>query len=484
VCRTQRASYRGFTPPALVFFLAVPLLLTGCAVGPRFQTPRQSLPARFHAAPQDAAPLWPHKTWWHGFGSKALDRLILAAEQRNFSIRVAVAQLQAANAQAEVAGAPLLPAVNASGNAQWQRTRQGLLTAGGGASRSPLYGASVQASYELDFWGKNRDALRAALADAAASRFNRDTVALSTLSSVATTWFQILADRAALSIGLRNLHAARRLLRQFKAQFKAGTVDIVTVAQQSALVASERANIPILRSNLGQETLSLGLLVGQLPEDVVVPRGHIEDLNVPPLEAGLPSGLLTRRPDVAQARAQLISANARVRGAIAAFFPTISLTGSASTSSAALHTLLQPGSLLESAASSLSQPLFEGGALTGQLAVSRATYREYVVLYEEAVVRAFTDVETSLTAFHYAQIQARRAAEAVREARKALTAVKAQLQAGIIDVSVVLTAEQTLLSNENAYTQAQLAHLDDAVKLYEALGGGWHVPTPSTPAGS
>lgn len=468
--------------------LALALLLSGCAVGPAFHTPRFTNPTRFVSAPQDAPPRWPRATWWRAFGSAPLDHFIIEAERQNFSIRLAAAQLEAANADAEVAGAPLLPTVSATGNAQWQRVPHPGAAAGalatGGRNPSPFYGASAQISYMVDLWGKNRDALRQALADAEAARFNRDTVALTEVTAVATTWFQILADRDALAIGLRNLAAATRLLAQLKAEFAAGTVDAVTVAQQSALVASERANIPVLRSQLRQETLGLGILVGRPPESLAIPQENIWSLRVPRLMPGLPSSLLRRRPDIAQAQATLIAANAGIRAAIASFFPSISLTGQANESSAALNTLLAPGSLLLNAAASVSQPLFEGGRLTGNLAVSRAVYQEDVATYEETVVRAFTDVETSLTALHYATIQTRREAEAVREARRALSAVRAQLNAGIVDVSAVLTAEETLLGDENSYTQAELTRLDAAIHLYQALGGGWHLRRPIDRPGS
>ena len=468
--------------------LALALLLCGCAVGPAFHAPRLVNPSRFAGTPQDATPHWPSTTWWRAFGSAPLDHFIMAAERHNFSIRVAAAQLEAANADVEVAGAPLLPAVSATGNAQWQRIPNPGAAAGtlatGVRNPSPFYGASAQISYLVDLWGKNRDALRQALADAQASRFNRDAVALTEVTAVATTWFQILADRAALAIGLRNLAAASTLLAQLKAEFAAGTVDAVTVAQQSALVASERANIPVLRSQLRQETLGLGILVGRPPELLAIPPERLGSLKVPRLVPGLPSSLLRRRPDVAQAKANLVAANAGVRAAVASFFPSITLTGSANESSAALNTLLAPGSLLLNAAASVSQPLFEGGRLMGNLAVSRAVYQEDVATYEQTVVRAFTDVETSLTALHYATIQERREAQAVREAHRALAAVRAQLNAGIVDVSAVLTAEQTLLGDENNYTQAQLARLDAAIHLYQALGGGWRLRRPNSRSGN
>ena len=471
------ACCRMFENPPRVVLLVLPLLLSGCAIGPRFHPPRLAIPGHFLSAPQDARPAWPTKTWWRGFRSPALDTFMAEAEQHNFTIRIAVAQLEAANAEVQVLGAPLLPTLNANGGGQWQRAPQAPIAFGTTHNVSNRqFSASLQASYELDFWGKNRDALRGAEASAAASRFNRDTVALTALSAVATTWFQILADRAALTIGLHNLAAAQTLLAQLKAELLAGTTDAVAVAQQSALVASERATIPTLRSQLRQEILALGILVGKPPELLTIPRERLATLTVPKIMSGLPAQILERRPDIAEAQENLIAANAKVRGAIADFFPAINLTGSTGWTSTALNAVLAPGSLLLSAAASVTQPIFEGGALTGELAVARATYKEDVAIYEESVVQAFTDVDTALNSLHYATEHERREAEAVAEARAALQAVRAQLAAGIVDVSAVLTAEETLLTNENSYTQAQLARLDAAVSLYEALGGGWQMP--------
>ncbi|MHB8565450.1 MAG: efflux transporter outer membrane subunit, partial [Acidiferrobacteraceae bacterium] len=342
------------------------------------------------------------------------------------------------------------------------------------------FAASLQVSYELDFWGKNRDALRAAEASAAASRFNRDTVALTEISAVASTWFQVLAYRDELATARQNLAASESLLQQLQAELRAGITDAVAVAQQAALVAAERATIPNLRSQLRQEQIGLGILVGRPPEMLTAPASTLNALRVPPLMPGVPSALLARRPDVAQAEANLIAANANVRAALAAFFPSISLTGSTGWQSTALNTLFAPGSLLLSAATSLSQPIFEGGTLSGNLAVSRAIYRQDVAEYEQAVVQAFSDVETALTALHFATEQEHEEQIAIDRAHDALAAVKAQLAAGIVDVGSVLTAQQTLLSDENTLEQARLARFLAAVNLYKALGGGWRMtPKPA-----
>lgn len=479
------------------FAMLGPLALAGCVVGPSFHRPKLAVPTGFDS-PASAAPAWPRPGWWQHFGSPELDTLVTAAKQHNFSVIEAIDQLEAANAQVEISGAPLLPTITATGSGNFQQAGSNAAGAssaanfsstsgiggGGGAKNidSRHFTAAFQASYELDFWGKNYDALRAAQASATAAKFNAATVALTEEAAVATTYFQALAYQDQLAIAQRNLTAAQGLLTQLRAELHAGIVDQPTVAQQAALVASERANIPNITSELRQQALGLGILTGKAPEFLRVRGGSLNDLTVPDLRPGVPAQLLDRRPDIAQAEATLIGANDNVRGAIAAFFPSISLTGSAGWQSTALNMLFAPGSMLLSAATSLSQPIFEGGALTGQLNVDRATYKEDVAKYEQAVVQAFTDVETAMTALHYATDQERLQAIAVKRAQAALDGARAQLTAGVVDVSTVLNAEQTLLSDQNTLVTARLTRLDAAVNLYKAMGGGWVLDPADLPA--
>ncbi len=455
--------------------IAACILLAACQVGPAFRAPRPPVPARFDATPEATPEAAPNALWWRDFGSPELSALIAAARTRNFSLRVAVAQLEIANAQVLGAGAPLLPSLSAGGSGSFSQSGPGTT----GAAKNidtRRFALNFQASYELDFWGKNRDALRAAEANADAARFNIATVTLTEEAAVATTYFQALADSDLLATARQNLTAARGLLAQLRAELAVGVTDAQTVAQQAALVASEAATIPNLQSLYRQQVIALGTLTGQAPEFMAVQGGSLRAIHAPLIHPGLPDQILARRPDIAQATANLIAANANVRAAIAAFFPTVTLTGSAGWQSAALEALISPGSALLSAAASVTQPIFEGGALLAALRVDRATYRELVAQYEAAVVAAFSDVETTLTALHYATIQEALQARAVDRARAALTAAEAQLQAGTVDIGTVLNAEQTLLSDQNTLITARLTRLDAAVNLYKALGGGWEWP--------
>ncbi|MBW4093588.1 MAG: TolC family protein, partial [Proteobacteria bacterium] len=295
-------------------------LLGGCQVGPAFRSPTLAVPPRFAAAsPANAPPAWPQPGWWRAFGSPELSGLVEAARTHNFSVREAVAQLEIANAEVLGAGAPLFPTISASGSGTYSQygsaasggsSSGGRSGGGGGSVDTHSYAASFNASYEIDFWGKNRDALEAAEANAASARFNAATVALTEEAAVATTYFQALAYADQLRTARRNLTAARGLLAQLQGEFRAGVADAPTVAQQAALVAAEAATIPNYTSLYRQEVIALGILTGQAPEYLTVHGGSLDDLRVPVIRPGLPSQLLTRRPDIAQATENLVSANA------------------------------------------------------------------------------------------------------------------------------------------------------------------------------
>lgn len=461
------------------------LPLAGCNLGPNYHRPAFAVPARF-VSPAPAGPVWPARGWWHGFGSATLDRLMAAARAHNFDIRAAVAQMLQANAQATVAGAPLLPAVGGGPNGSWQkgssRSSSGGLGTHPGGTYSRQFQLGFNVSYELDLWGKNRAALQSAKASLLASRFNRETVALTVESSVATTWFTALALEDRLAIATQNLADARAILAAVQGQLAAGTTTALAIAQQQALVAAEAATIPNFRSQIRQEVLALGILVGQPPEAISVPTGTLRGLHFPPVAPGLPSALLRRRPDVAAAEATLIADNANVKSARAALFPSISLTGSGGWQSLALNTLFSPGSTFGTLAASLTQTIFDNGAKAGQVALARGQYAQALALYEKSVVQAFTDVETALTAYRYATTQERLQARAVAVAQTAATIARAQLAAGTTDITTVLSTEQTLLSDEDTLAQIRLSRILALVSLYKALGGGWQAP--AAPAAS
>ena len=454
------------------------LVLGGCTLGPAYRAPDLDIPPAYRATPASASEAWPAAQWWRGFGSPELDQLIADAQGGNFDIQAAVARVRQADAQLRLAGASLLPSVGLGADADWRRSgqvrrsgSQSVPTGRFSESRSYSIGPSI--AWELDVWGRLAADRDAAEASARATRFDQRSVALTIVTSVATTWFQALALQDRVDVARRNLADAEAILRAVTARAQAGTASQLDVSQQSALVAGVRAQIPGLRNQLEQQVNALGVLTGRPPSAITVRPGTLAALLLPAITPGLPSELLARRPDVATAEAQLIAANANIRAARANFFPSISLSGSAGFQNIALATLFGPGSFFASAIASASQSIFDGGARRAQLEQTRARYDELLANYRQAVVQAFTDVENAVQAWRFISEQEALTREAVATSQRAADIARAQLLAGTIDLITVLQAQSTLFNNLDTLAQVRLARFQALLSLYKALGGGW-----------
>jgi len=335
------------------------------------------------------------------------------------------------------------------------------------------YSASLSASYQLDFWGQNRDALQAAEDTATANRFDRDVVALTTLTSVATAYFQVLASQDRIRTAEQNVASATRVLEAIRLRFKAGTGTDLDVAQQEAVVASQRAAVPPLRQTLAQNINALATLVSRPPESLHVTGGSMNAIVVPRVTPGLPSELLTQRPDIRRQEAQLASATANVGSARAQFFPTIQLTGQGGYQSSALVSLFQPHAAFFSLVGGLTQPIFDGGRILGNFEYSKAKQDELLQTYRKTVVSAFSDVDYALVSIRETTAKLRLQREVVAASRRAFQLSEQQLRAGTADIVTVLNTQLTLFQAEDVLWQAQLARLLAFVSLYQALGGGW-----------
>jgi len=449
------------------------LLLCACSLGPSYRKPAIPAPAAWTGTRADTKAAWPSADWWRGFASPQLDALIMRAQQANDDIAAAAARVREADAQMRIAGAPLLPSVEGSAVAERERSRTG----GNPLNTYTEYAPQISASYELDFWGKNRAALHAAKALAAASRYDRETVELTVLTDVASTYFQVLALRERLHIAQDNLASAQAILKDLKLQQAAGTGNALDVAQQETTLDTLYAGIPPLRQQLRQAIDALAILTGQTPEAMNISGASLAELSLPVVRPGLPSNLLARRPDVAAAEAQLMAANADMAQARAAFFPDITLTASGGYASNALAGLLDPANEVFGLAASLVQPIFEGGALQGQSAYAKARYAELLADYHKTVIGAFANVEDALVALQQTGEQARRQRQAVIAARRAYAFAQAQLGAGTINVLTLLNTESALFSAEDGMAQIRLAHFQALIGLFNALGGGWQNKT-------
>ncbi len=457
--------------------------LAGCTLGPDFISPHVDVPGSFTATADTAEAAWPAQGWWSNFRSPELDGLVNRARIYNNDLNAAVARVIQADAQVRISGAPLLPTVNGTAGYSYDRTGLGSsssrrsLTGSGGSNYfdSRSYNVGLQASYDLDLFGRNRALLAAAQATAVATRYDQETVALSVVSSVASSYFQLLSAQDRLRVAERNLHSAEQILAAYQARVTVGTANALDVAQQEALVAGQRASLPGLRNTIEQNRLALGILVGLPPERLDIKGGSLDELPVPVVAPGLPSGLLARRPDVAYAEAQLLSQNASIRAARAAFYPDISLTASGGLTSAALSALTGPGTLVAQLAASLTQPIFDNGLRTGQLEQNKGRYAELIANYRQAVLQAFTDVEQSLTGLQLLTEQERLERVALAVAQRSADIANAQLQAGTIDIITSLNTQVTLYNDLDLLTQIRLSRFQYLLNVYKALGGGFTV---------
>jgi multidrug efflux system outer membrane protein len=465
-------------------------LLPGCGVGPVYKRPALDIPPAY-TQPQPAAPADAvDQAWWRHFGAPGLNRLVDIARQHSPDVQAAAARIIQADQAARVAGSPLLPTITAQGTQNWQRYGLGSATAATGSVglvpgssqyfEQRSYTAELSASYEIDFWGENRDALHAAQATAKASRFDAQTVWLTTASSIATTYFQALGYRDRLKIAQDNLGSAADLLTAYQARLQFGTASALDVSQQQALVAGYRAQIPAFESDYRQQVIALSILVGLPPEQIDFPTVPLTSLALPKVTPGLPADVLRRRPDVANAEWQLIAENQTVRQDFAAFFPSLSLTAAGGLSSVALSALTGPGTLIASFGSTLAQTIFDNGQKSGTLGQAKGRYRELAADYVKAVLQALSDVETALTQVSFSATQEGLEAEAVRTAQRSLDIARAQLAAGTVDQTTVLNTETTLFGDQDTLAQVRISRFLALGSLYKALGGGWVLPEHDT----
>jgi multidrug efflux system outer membrane protein len=458
-------------------------LLSGCILGSEKPDLALDVPESYRTAKAGPESARPALDWWRAFRSRELTLLMEEAQTANLDIAAAIARIRQADAQARITNAALLPVVDFNGSATRSRRSTAGSTGGGlgGSPVSSLYNVNLSASYTLDFWGKNRAALLAADETAVATRFDRDVVALTTLAAVGNTYFLVLNSQDRLRIAHENFTAANRILGLIKEREQAGTASDLEVSQQESLVATQRAAIPPLEITLRQNIFALAVLVGRAPEHFSAAGGSAFKIAVPRVAPGLPSELLNQRPDIREAEAQLRSENFSVESARAAFFPTISLTGQTGFQSPALASLFGPGAWFYTMTAALTQPIFDGGLLLGQLDLAQGHQLEALQTYRRSVISAFRDVEQALVAIQQQTIRERLQNDVVQSSRRAFNISEQRLREGTLDLPTLLQVQQTLFVAEDLLAQIRLARLQAVISLYQALGGGWSPPAPADP---
>ena len=435
------------------------------------------IPPAFTAPVVDKqAPIWPEANWWVNFKADELPALMTTAQKENLDLAAAAARVLQAEAQDGVAFSNLLPTVNLQGNANRQRTSAGSTSSNGlgGLSRTfNSFGAGVAASYQADFWGLYRDKLYQARENLRVARYAESVVGLTVASSVAQQYFTVLATRERIVIARQNIDAAKRILTVVQAKVTNGVSSNLDLAQEQSLVATQEARLPGLIEQEREARYALAILLGRAPEGFDVNAQNLNGVVSPSVQAGMPSELLLRRPDVAEAEANLFAAHANVDAARAAFFPVVNLTAGRNYASSFADTLFSPSSIAWSIGASLVQTIFDGGRLKAQDDLALAQQQEQIATYRKTVFTALSNVESALGQVSANNDQLVALTEEVRASTEAFRISELQYREGTIDILSLLQAQQSLFNAQDTLVQTKLARLDANVSLYIALGGGW-----------
>ena len=450
------------------------LWLAGCAAPADSPPHAVALPPSWQGVQPDANAPTLDARWWRTLGSPELDALIEQAQDHNQDLAMALARVGSARAQARIAGAQRLPELTGQIDASRQARMGGQAAVDGNA-----HAVGFAARYELDLWGRQAVLHREAQQGLRASIFERDAVRLSVTAEVASSWLQLVALRERVLIAHNNLDNAQRVLRLVESRGRAGTATPLDLAQQRGLAAGRERELARLQQQALHAETALALLLG-LPEPATalaskVGQTRLEALQIPAISAGMPSQLLVRRPDLAQAEARLAAADANVLAARAAMLPRVTLMSSVGLQGQA------PGGLFDnpiySLAAGLAAPIFDAGRLAGARELAEARREELLGAYRAAIIAAFADARTALDAVAGTDAQASAQVEELLQARRAAELSELRYRAGAETLLVLLDAQRTLYSAQDLDVQLRLARLQARVALYRALGGGWRDET-------
>jgi len=454
---------------------ALLVALAGCAVGPDYQRPPVEAPAEFKemkgwraATPADALP---RGDWWTAFNDPDLDALMKRVDVSNFNLRAAEARVRQARALADSARAGYFPTIGAGATATRSKSPS-LPNAPSTTAAVSTYSATVNASWELDLWGKVRRAVEAGDAGWQASAADLETARLSARAQLATSYFTLRLTDGFRQILEDTVAAYERSLVLTRNRYNAGVVARVDVVQAEVQWKSAQAQLVDLSVDRAQLEHAIALLVGEAPANFSLERKPLA-LSVPDVPLTLPSALLERRPDVASAERNVSAANARIGVAKAAFFPALTLSGAGGYRSIDAGQLFIAPFRFWSLGAAVAQPLFDGGARSAASDQAVAAYDEEVALYRQTVLTGFQEVEDNLAALRILADEATVQDEVLEGSRRNVELTLNQYNAGVVSYLNVIVAQATLLQNERTSAQLLGRRLTASINLVKAAGGGW-----------
>ncbi len=464
--------------------LTAALLLAGCMVGPDYHRPQITVPATWKELPgwtqaEPEAAQGPKGEWWTAFQDPLLDELEPLVQVSNQTVRQSYANYQQALAEVRVARASLFPTIGITGSLARERSSTGTLSSVSSITSTPsgariVNGGTLEAnaSWDIDLWGQVRRQIEEQSATAQASEATLANATLSEQIALANAVIDLRITDADIDLLTHTVQAYTDFLRVVANQDQAGTVPPSDLISARTQLESARASLIALGVARAQYEHAIAVLVGRNPEEVDIP--HSTQLPaLPTIPAGVPSTLLQRRPDIATAERQMASANAAIGVAVAAYYPTISLTALDGFTQSPLSGLLHMSNYVWSLGASATQTIFDGGQRSGQVAAARASYDAAVANYRGTVLTAFQGVENDLSGLRILAQQADVLDGAVRDAIRGAQIAQNEYEAGTVDYTTVATALATQVTNQQSALNVHQQRLLDTASLIGDLGGGW-----------
>ncbi|MCV9938450.1 efflux transporter outer membrane subunit [Boseaceae bacterium BT-24-1] len=480
------APHRSGAPPAsrttgILIVLPFALALGACAVGPNYTTPSLAVPATWNAADQAqsrARPMLRH--WWARLNDPLLNSLVKEAVEGNLDIAGAKARVREARATHQQSLGLFYPTLMSASSAIRQRSvAGGAAGMGAGAGSAPRefsqYQAGFDASWETDLFGRNQRAAEAAEYGVEAADEQLRLALLTLVGDVASNYVQARGYQARIALAQRTATAQRETAQLTRTRFEAGSVSAVDVATSTGQSSTTEAAIPSLERSYAEVVHRLSVLTGRAPGDLTNRMRRSAPIPKPrlPMPAGIPADILLSRPDVRQSERVLAQATARIGQAEAARYPTVSLTGNIATTGLKIGDLAKNSSIGWSFGPSLNVPIFNGGQLRAAVEVAQAQRDQNFVIYRDRVLRALEEVENALVAIVQEEVRSRKLAAAVESYRQAATLSRSLYQGGSANFLMVLDAERSFYTAEDALVQSRIALAMSYVTLNKALGGGW-----------
>jgi outer membrane protein, multidrug efflux system len=452
------------------------LVIAGCNVGPRYNRPSVSTPPEFRGADDasivsDAQNSIADQEWSEVFREPELQDLIRTALANNYDVRIAARRVLEQQAQVQITRSQEFPQVTGGGTGVGATLPSNL----GVNIANPLaFGSfNLGAAWNPDFWGLYRKQTEAARAQLLAQTWAQRAVRLTLIQQVVSTYIDLRATDRKLEITKQTLKVRQDSLELTEKLERGGSAPLADVRQAEQLLYTATSQVPQLEQQIQQDENALKLLLGADPGPVAHTAANV--LAPPPqdLPTGLPSQLLERRPDIQQAEQTLVAANAQIGIARAQFFPQLSITTSAGVGGNEFSNLFDASGKTIYGIGSLTQPIFEGGKLRGQLKLSRETKEEMVLNYQKTIATAFRDVSNALIALNKQRVYRQEQEKLVAAAQDATRLARLRYQGGATGYLEVLTTDSSLYSAELSLVNAQQGEAVTVVQLYSALGGGW-----------